>query len=652
MQPGELIGSRTKGFFLKGGGYSLGGSSSRTTDTSSLEQYLSLPTQLAFNRKEIPGTSYKDIVDQALEKAVPGSKAQTALLKEESQAISRIQDEAETALKEGRKLRQLQAEATAAGTPGKTAGDAYGIYNFWINEANQAAQDGDMEYATIALRNAGNSRDLAEKRSQVEANKGEAAGKKELNKQLAAEYNNWQKDDNAYKSGLREIDDSYKKGLVSGRDADYLKSVIYAKQGMDLSERKKFLGELAANDINSMGGKDVQTLSESYDKTLNGNFNDSGKQTSPGIINQSDTLFQRSKDSNNYVDVVQPKMDQGYPTGEFEVVRKDRGFINSVDNSTGVYVRDDFGRYIELKAEDTANGKVKYTGYTIDPNGGVVSISTNEVDPTKQQGAAGLQLFVGDSKNPVSDYSAFGGGQAKDQYNIFGKQNDDTFLQDNYHLAPEQIAQARQLKYQQDAALAKQDKRSVLDRINPLNASNYVEGAKKFYNRTVAQPNYFNTGSDKVNQLSNIPKPTQEAFNTAIQKPQIELPKPLAAAPAPAFTAGTGQTTPNLTLKPVTNPTIKVPAAQPIHLASAPAVNPISTGINLGNMSISGAPDANKVESWLRATGDVYVDANEYKKVLNQTLAAVGGNQQQAQSLLDKAFTQGKYQKYKWLQDE
>ena len=75
-----------------------------------------------------------------------------------------MNEEQERAIKEGRKLRRLQAEVKASSTLGNTANDAVSMFNFWINEAKKAEGENDYEYALEAYRNAGNQRTIAEKR--------------------------------------------------------------------------------------------------------------------------------------------------------------------------------------------------------------------------------------------------------------------------------------------------------------------------------------------------------------------------------------------------------------------------------------------------------------------------------------------------------
>lgn len=629
MAKEPLIGSRTKGFLLKGRGYSLGGGSS---DSSSLEQFLSLPTQLAFNRKEIPGTSYKDIVDQALERAVPGSRAQAALLKEESQAIARIKDEAESALKEGRRLRQLQAEATAAQTPGKTANDAFGIYKFWINEANTASQEGDVEYATIALRNAGNARDLAEKRSQVEGNKGEASYKKEQNKQLASLYNEWQIDDNAYKKAVREIDKNYQNGVYSGKVGDTLLYQLNTVYSQKISERKKFLGELAANDINSLGGKDVQTLSETYDKTLNGNFNETGKQTSMGLIDITNQIAERINNSNKYADVVETKFDSvtGQPSG-YSIERK----LKPAGDSGVAFIRDDFGRYVPLSIVDTPDGKSHYEAFVPDQNGNLTKIHSSDFNSKEQANKGALEgiSLIDQSGRKLNNYSAFvGGPQANDQFDVFNKQNDNQFLKDNFNLDDQQIAQSQSL-----AAKQRVKSQNFLEQV--------VGGIKKTGQAFQALPEYwkaplFPLGSGDVNKNNPI-QVTPQAFNAAVAKPQIQLPKPLVAAPAPAFKPGTGTPSPVLSNTAPTG-SIKIPATTSINLTGKPAANTTS-GIKLdNNMTITGS-SGNPFSQV--GNKDIYVDSNEYAKVLNQYLTQTK-NQAEAHRLTEEAFNTGGYKQY------
>src|SRR3990167_894425 len=76
-----------------------------------------LELELAFGRGEIPGRSYKEIVDQAIKVAAHNTSLYNQLLKEQSKAIKALRNEEERAITEGRKIRRLQSEAKAATTP-------------------------------------------------------------------------------------------------------------------------------------------------------------------------------------------------------------------------------------------------------------------------------------------------------------------------------------------------------------------------------------------------------------------------------------------------------------------------------------------------------------------------------------------------------
>src|SRR3990167_4028747 len=159
-----------------------------------------LEYELAFERGEIPGRTYKDIVDQAIETVRPGTALERQLLREQSSAIRRMNEEQERALKEGRKLRRLQAEVKASSTLGNTANDAVKMYNFWVSEGNKAQQDGDMEYALEAYRNAGNQRTIAESRYAAETKKAAAGYNKGITAQGKEKLAEYKSDDAAFEA--------------------------------------------------------------------------------------------------------------------------------------------------------------------------------------------------------------------------------------------------------------------------------------------------------------------------------------------------------------------------------------------------------------------------------------------------------------------
>ena len=168
----ELITSKKSLSSLSGGGIKVKMPGTTSTASTSINSVLPLEYQLAFNRGEIPGTTYKDIVDQAIKTVSPNTSLYNSLLKEQSQAIA-------AADKEGKTLRKLQAQAKAASTIGNTTQDAIDLYNFWVSEYYNYANT-DPEYATQALINAGNARTTAETRNSAEAKAAESAMNKSI----------------------------------------------------------------------------------------------------------------------------------------------------------------------------------------------------------------------------------------------------------------------------------------------------------------------------------------------------------------------------------------------------------------------------------------------------------------------------------------
>lgn len=592
------------------------------SSVASLDSFIPLQTQLAFNRGEIPGSTYGDIVKQAMERAVPGSSVYNQLLKEESQAVSK-------ARKEGRTLRELQVESKVANTPGNTAQDSVDIYNFWVKEAQQAIKDGDQEYYLTALKNAGQARDTAEKRAKAESNKYVSASKKVQQEELKAQYNEWQTDDNAYKKGEREIEENYQKGIISGNDRDVLLYQLDAVYSQQIKQRKQYLGDLQQADINSMGGHDVQTLTQSYETALDGNL--SGTDT--GLNGKIADVSYRVNHPDDFVDVVQPKKEDGFYTGETESLRLPRSAITSTPSSDGVFIRDDYGRYIKLELKGAGEDQY-YEGFAVDPTGKVVHLVTNNVDPDTQKGAQGLEIYVGDSDKPVANYSAFVGPQANDQFDIFGKQSDDQFLQKQFNLDSASIASIKQQQ------LEEQKPKGNL-------VSNFIGdvagGARKLARNIVALPEYQKlssfpgVGPETIANNPDIPKVTQQEFDKAVKLPSIPIPKPINTQPLPKFVPGKPSTS---ILN--TPPPVQVGSIAPLNVKIAPS-GKVSTpsSINLSsNLGITGntVNDAIKALKGTAYGGDIYVDKNEYNTAVKKY----------GQSLTDQAFKQGGFKKYKW----
>jgi hypothetical protein len=191
MASEPLIGSKTKGFQLSRGGIRIKFPSTTSTSTStSINTVIPLSTQLAFTRHEIPGQTYKEIVDRAIKTVSPGTSMYNTLLKEESQAIARAEEE-------GRTLRKLTAQAKAASTQGNTVEDAINLYNFWVGEYESYAAS-DPEYAMQALINASNARNQAESRSATGQSKYMTSTAKELS-------NQWKAEDAEFANNIRDI---------------------------------------------------------------------------------------------------------------------------------------------------------------------------------------------------------------------------------------------------------------------------------------------------------------------------------------------------------------------------------------------------------------------------------------------------------------
>jgi len=169
-----------------------------------------LEVELAFERGEISGRSYKSVVDKALEVVRPGTSMERTLLREQSAASRRVQDEQERAINEGRRLRKLQAQTRVNSTAGKTYEDAVSMYNFWINEGQRAEREGDVLYAAEAYNNASSQRSIAESKASASGQKFYRETAKELGKK-------WKSEDAAFEQDVKAINDWTRQGLLGRR---------------------------------------------------------------------------------------------------------------------------------------------------------------------------------------------------------------------------------------------------------------------------------------------------------------------------------------------------------------------------------------------------------------------------------------------------
>lgn len=363
--------------------FSRGGAESATSP-------IPLNLELAFERGEISGRSYKEIVDQAIETVAPGTNLQRQLLREQSMAIRRIREEEERALREGRKLRRLQAEVKASSTPGKTYQDSVNMFNFWIQEAEKAQREGDMEYALEAYRNAGNQRDVAESRL-----RGESAAAKTLNTPEAKQrLLDWEQEDKAHEDFVRKVDMVYQQGQISGTDADkaLLQGFLLRKQ--EVQERLSVLTDLQKKGITKIGRSQITTLLDKVTGEMTRKVGSSGA-ISPSVNDVINGLYDRVNNVGNYVDVVKEKNILG-GLGPERVLTVERRRRTEVGNN---FIQDEFGRFTEFKSATDEKGNKYFFAEVpfVNPDGST-SIKTITASGVKDPDSGNFVPFSQDTK--------------------------------------------------------------------------------------------------------------------------------------------------------------------------------------------------------------------------------------------------------------
>lgn len=359
-----LIGEGTKGFYLRPRANSL----ARFRTSTSVDNYIPLQTQLAFNRGDISGSSYKAIVDRALASA-PGA-AQRSLLIEQSKAMAKAESE-------GRRLRLLKAEAKAAQSPGKTYQDAVDLYDFWVKEYNTAVQEGDQEYALTALKNAGNARDIAQRKGSATSRSGGTKYAKELQGEI-------DRTNNDFRDSVKKARQEYELD-GNGNKFDQALSLAYSvringdENHYGYEDIIQELKNKKREGINTLGGTSIDKLLIRYDKELNGSINDQGEITG-GIMEKVRELQNRMANHDQYIDVL--RLDkQGTPTLNRELA-----------GSPDLYVLDEYGRRIPVTQDNTdqvdkqGNKLVVLTATSADRDGRIVKITSDPVSPTTPLG--------------------------------------------------------------------------------------------------------------------------------------------------------------------------------------------------------------------------------------------------------------------------
>ena len=343
-----------------------------------------LEYELAFERGEIPGRTYKDIVDQAIETVRPGTALERQLLREQSSAIRRMNEEQERAIKEGRKLRRLQAEVKASSTLGNTANDAVSMFNFWINEAKKAEGENDYEYALEAYRNAGNQRTIAEKRSLAESKRGTASGNKAQTQAVRDQFSEFDAEDEQHKTVLRIIDETYQQNGQTGLESDQFLAEEYNTRVKELKNRMSILQDLQRQGLSSANQKSVDNELRSTIELLKGDPTETGE----GRLGAEDLLGfvqQRVNNPDSYGDFVVKKT-INTDVGQQEVFSVER---RTIPPDTKKFIKDEQGRYIELQKVINEDGSVSLLAQSPYTNpDGSISVRSIRTEPLLEANAS------------------------------------------------------------------------------------------------------------------------------------------------------------------------------------------------------------------------------------------------------------------------
>jgi hypothetical protein len=326
----------------------------RGMPTAAEESPIPFEYELAFERGEISGRTYKQVVDAALDSVAPGTTMYRTLMREQSQAMRAMQQEEERAAKEGRKLRKLQAQTTVASTLGNTYEDAVYMYDFWIKEGKRAERTGDIEYALTCYRNAGNQRTIADKRATALERKGAAAGKKLETQEAKAWIAENKFEDASHIRKIEEIEAMYQKGELRGNEYEEHLLEEYNTRRIELTDRMTQLEELQAAGIYTLAGNNVANMVETARKEL-----EEGTEENPGIdewLNKLNTM-QLEANKGKYIDVVSEKIEDDLPTGEFEVDRR-----RMPEGGMTEYMQDELGRYHQIKVATLPAGSLDDEG--------------------------------------------------------------------------------------------------------------------------------------------------------------------------------------------------------------------------------------------------------------------------------------------------
>src|SRR3990167_6131301 len=353
-----------------------------------------LELELAFGRGEIPGRSYKEIVDQAIKVAAPNTSLYNQLLKEQSKAIKALRNEEERAITEGRKIRRLQSEAKAATTPNKTVNDAVSLYNFWVGESNRAYGEGDNEYYLTAVRNAGNASDtirVSEEALQREQEalqrKSTASYNKYVSQTAKSLANMWNQEDQEFTQRLADADRLYNERKITSDMKNKLKSKLVGEWVKINESRATYLQ--SEPDLEERMPEKFSLLGSS-DK-LNTEFGE-GK---PGLYDLKIQVDRPLKGS--FVSIADPV--KGVVDDE----------IAPADLRTD-YIQDEYGTFHKLEAfVDTDEGFVAVFN-VLRPDGSIVKVYSQPLE-TKEEFLPGVtpMFFEGDPNNPIMDLGEIDG---------------------------------------------------------------------------------------------------------------------------------------------------------------------------------------------------------------------------------------------------
>lgn len=356
-----------------------------------------LEYELAFERGEISGRTYKQVVDQALDAVAPGTTMYRTLMREQSQAMRRMEDEEEKAIREGRKIRKLQAQVRTSSTIGNTYADAVYMYDFWMSEAAKAAKEGDYEYGLEAYRNAGNQSTIADARARALERKGAAAGTKALVAAAKEQKAQWKVEDSVFEQDVRAINELTRQGVLGTRKNE---------NGEDVNERAFLLGRTYQTWKETIEAR-IDYLEENPE--LNAKMTE--EYSAEGLKFKLEGGITRNGNEqagiNDLLNDAQRFLEAA-PSSLALIANPDKNRVDQVIAPADIksaYIKDEYG--INHKVSfTTINGQLLAVSNVLKPDGTIVRVASGPLGSKEYFNPNATEFYFEGSKTPITRYSS------------------------------------------------------------------------------------------------------------------------------------------------------------------------------------------------------------------------------------------------------